>query len=213
MSDYYNNKGRSKRRTRREKIGFYTAFSICLIAVCMAVYSTYNTISTTKEREAAITGTVSDVQVNQDVTGVTETIPAPTLDAVYTIAATQPQTVEPTTEPQEKDALETMLSANVTLTYPLNSNNVLRAFSKESVYFKSLNVWKPHLGVDFAGELGDLEIPRPVSESFSHAVPSPSAIRRISSTASRRSSRRRKSLPRRCTFLRRRGLSRRLSPF
>ena len=155
MSDYYNNKGRSKRRTRREKIGFYTAFSICLIAVCMAVYSTYNTISTTKEQEAAITGTVADVQFNQDVTGVTETIPVPTLDAVYTIAATQPQTVEPTTEPQEQDALETMLSANVTLTYPLNSNNVLRAFSKESVYFKSLNVWKPHLGVDFAGELGD----------------------------------------------------------
>ena len=40
MSDYYNN--RKKKRSRREKIGFYTACSICLIAVCMAVYSTYN---------------------------------------------------------------------------------------------------------------------------------------------------------------------------
>ena len=43
MSDYYNN--RKKKRSRREKIGFYTACSICLIAVCMAVYSTYNTLS------------------------------------------------------------------------------------------------------------------------------------------------------------------------
>ena len=34
MSDYYNN--RKKKRSRREKIGFYTACSICLIAVCMA---------------------------------------------------------------------------------------------------------------------------------------------------------------------------------
>ena len=47
MSDYYNRNNRNKRKSRREKIGFYTAFSICLIAVCMAVYSTYNTLSVT----------------------------------------------------------------------------------------------------------------------------------------------------------------------
>ena len=34
----------SNQKSRREKIGFYTALSICLIAVCMAVYSTYSTV-------------------------------------------------------------------------------------------------------------------------------------------------------------------------
>ena len=34
-----------KKKSRYEKAGFYTALSICLIAVTMAVYSTYNTIS------------------------------------------------------------------------------------------------------------------------------------------------------------------------
>ena len=40
MSKYYS----KNQKTRREKIGFYTAFAICLIAVCMAVYSTYTTV-------------------------------------------------------------------------------------------------------------------------------------------------------------------------
>ena len=40
MSDYYNRHRGRKKRSRREKIGFYTAFSICLIAVSMAIYST-----------------------------------------------------------------------------------------------------------------------------------------------------------------------------
>ena len=37
-----------KKKSRYEKAGFYTALSICLIAVTMAVYSTYNTISGAK---------------------------------------------------------------------------------------------------------------------------------------------------------------------
>ncbi len=157
MSDYYNRKNRRKKRSRREKIGFYTAFSICLIAVCMAVYSTYNTLSipdTDKQTE-----TTEAQQVNQVVTGILETIAEPKLDTtVPTIAIsateTQPQTTEPK-ETEREDALETMLSTDLSLTYPLESANVLREYSEDSVYFKTLNVWKPHLGVDFAGELGE----------------------------------------------------------
>ena len=158
MSDYYNRNSRRKKRSRREKIGFYTAFSICLIAVCMAVYSTYNTLSipTTENK----TETTQAQQVNQVVTGVVETQDepefVPTIPQVTVISetATQPQTTEPD-EKSRDDALETMLSTDLSLTYPLKSANVLREYSTDSVYFKTLNVWKPHLGVDFAGELGD----------------------------------------------------------
>lgn len=48
-----------------------------------------------------------------------------------------------------------MLSTDLSLNYPLNSNNVVREYSEKSVYFKTLNVWKPHTGVDFGGKLGD----------------------------------------------------------
>ncbi len=151
MSDYYNSK-RRKKRSRREKIGFYTAFSICLIAVCMAVYSTYNTVTTGKQTE--ITATKPSVQaVNQPVTGVTS--PMPTIGMP---TAANPETTQETTETSDgerKDALQTMLSTEISLTYPLNQRNILRGFSTDSIYFKTLNVWKPHLGTDFCGKLGD----------------------------------------------------------
>ncbi len=157
MSNYYNRNNRRKQRSRREKIGFYTAFSICLIAVCMAVYSTYNTLSVPQSDSK--TETTQAQPVNQVVTGVLETIVEPKLDTTvptisYSAAETQPKTTEPK-ESKREDALETMLSTDLTLTYPLKSANITREYSEDSVYFKTLNVWKPHLGVDFAGELGE----------------------------------------------------------
>ena len=59
-----------KKKSRYEKAGFYTALSICLIAVTMAVYSTYNTISGAKEPTEQPTTTA--VEVNNQVTGITE---------------------------------------------------------------------------------------------------------------------------------------------
>lgn len=155
MSDYYNKKNGRKRRSKREKIGFYTAFSICLIAVGMAVYSTYNTLSVPSKSTTEQLVTEAQ-QVNQPVTGVTETQFEPelvmTVPTVVSETLTEPDT---TTEVSEQDALQTMLSTDLSLEYPLKGTSVLREYSTDSVYFKTLNVWKPHLGVDFTGELGD----------------------------------------------------------
>lgn len=162
MSEHYSGE-RRKRKTRREKIGFYTAFSICLIAVCMAVYSTYNTVSNSAKQNLAS----SDAkQVNQPVTGVHATPPMPTLGSEFKpeketypteVAEQDDATVQPTTEKPtySRDALQTMLAADISLAFPVKGGNVLREYSKESVYYKTLNVWKPHNGVDFAAELGD----------------------------------------------------------
>ena len=157
MSDYYNRKRGNKKRSRREKIGFYTAFSICLIAVSMAIYSTYNTMSVPSDSVQEQIQPTTVQQVNQAVTGVEETLVEPKLDStipqVTVVSETEPTEAE--TKASSQDALETMLSTDLSLTYPLNTNNIIREFSKDSVYFKTPNVWKPHLGVDFAGELGD----------------------------------------------------------
>lgn len=158
MSDYYSRRNRKKRRSKREKIGFYTAFSICLIAVCMAVYSTYNTLTVQNITDSTMPAATSAVQVNEPLTGVTETLAEPKLSMeIPTIAASEealPNTTEPS-EDSSRTALETMLSTDLSLSYPLDSNNVIREYSEKSVYFKTLNVWKPHTGVDFSGELGE----------------------------------------------------------
>ena len=73
--------------------------------------------------------------MNQIVTGVRETLAEPKLDSTIpkvTAVSQEDTTQTSTTEPSE-DALETMLSTDLTLTYPLKSNNILREFSKESV--------------------------------------------------------------------------------
>lgn len=159
MSDYYNKRRTRKRRTKGEKIGFYTALSVCMIAVCMAVYSTYNTL-TDSGISVADQKVTEAVRVNEAVTGIQEKIEVPQIDfEVPTIAAETETKTQPVTESTEASgdmtALETMLSTDLTLTYPLKSNNVIREYSEKSVYFKTLNVWKPHNGVDFSGELGD----------------------------------------------------------
>lgn len=158
MSDYYSSNNRRKRRSRREKIGFYTAFSICLIAVCMAVYSTYNTLSVQDGiGDIKQTSPTQIVQVNENVSGVKETIPEPKLNmeipTLVSSEPTQPTTISSTDN--SRTALETLLSTDLTLNYPLKSNNVIREYTEKSVYFKTLNVWKPHTGVDFAGKIGD----------------------------------------------------------
>ena len=76
MSKYYEHQNRNKRGSK-SKIGFYAAFAICLVAVCMAVYSTYNTVI---NPTAKLSTTPTDAQqVNQAVTGVTVTVPSPTI--------------------------------------------------------------------------------------------------------------------------------------
>lgn len=160
MSDNYNERNRNrKKKSRYERIGFYTSLSICLIAVSMAVYSTYSNISETDPAKKVVETTVAIREVNEPVTGVTEIITQPQEETQVTAVAQTYEPIEqvPTEVSQEdtRNALQTMLSTDLSLTYPLDSNNIIREYSEKTTYYKTLNVWKPHLGVDFAGELGD----------------------------------------------------------
>ena len=157
---------RKRKRSRRENIGFYAALSVCLIAVCMAVYSTYNTVVNPTGDKLTTMPTQAQ-QVNKPVTGIRETFPEitteeptepPTENEITTlptiVAEKEPPTTETTTK-SSNPALQTMLAADLHLKQPLANAQIIREYSQESVYFKTLNVWKPHLGVDYAGKLGD----------------------------------------------------------
>ncbi len=161
MSRYYNNSGRRGKKSLSEKIGFYTAFSICLIAVAMAVYSTYNTVSR-KSAVKTVTQSATDSQMAAaPVTGVT--VPEPKIDepksdeaAATTQTAPDFGATQPSTRHESmNEAMQTLLSVDLNLSSPTKTGKVTREYSKDSVYFKTINVWKPHTGVDFACELGE----------------------------------------------------------
>lgn len=145
-----------RKRSKKERIGFYTAFSICLIAVGMAAYSTYTSFAGYLDKKPE-----PDVSpVNQVVTGVTvketEKIEVPTETEVPTTeTATETEEVTQRTVPEEtKTPLQTMLTVNTSLSYPLDGGKVQKEYSEETVYNKTLNQWQAHTGVDFKCEVG-----------------------------------------------------------
>ena len=150
----YNEK---RKRNKKERIGFYTALSVCLVAIGLAAYSTYTSFSDYFDDG------VPTVPVNEIVTGITET---ETVTQEPTVEETEPTTevTEPTTEPEyeeetapaeTKTALQTMLTVNTSLSYPLDKAKIIQEYSEDSVYNKTLNQWNAHTGVDFGCEKGD----------------------------------------------------------
>ena len=138
-------------RSKKERIGFYTALSICLAAVGMAAYSTYKTYSGSDVTEPTV-AVVKQVTVTEATTKATEKPTEAPTTAKPTEAPTEP---EETTPKETKTALQTMLTVNTSLSYPLDTAKVIQGYSEETVYNKTLNEWAAHPAVDFACEKGD----------------------------------------------------------
>lgn len=148
MAKFY----KKKKRSKSERIGFYTSLSICIIAIGMAAYSTYMNFSDYMNVQQLPT---TAAQVNKVATGVTEEVTQPLTETVTEVIV---ETTEPITEPEPEEtqsALQTMLSVNTSLSYPLDNPNILKPYSEDTVYNKTLNQWNAHTGVDFKCNVGD----------------------------------------------------------
>ncbi len=152
------------KKSRKEKIGFLTAFSICLVAVGLALWSTYASIGdfeNSNVTEPTYMATLSPTeQVNNQVTGVTVT-------EEYTEPTVESTTTEPvseyTTEPTEavefytgdSDSLATILQVSASLGYPVRSGEILKEYSEQAVYSKTMCDYRAHTGIDFVADIGE----------------------------------------------------------
>lgn len=148
------NKYGHRRRSKKEKVGFYVSLSICMAAVGLAAYSTYSRFA------GEVQPTLETVAVERVVTGVTEKKTEPTQAPTTEAPTTAPPTTEPeeTTEPvtvETKTPLQTMLTVNTSLSFPLDSSKIIGEYSEETVYNKTLNEWRAHPAIDFACKKGD----------------------------------------------------------
>lgn len=154
---------KKRKRDTKERVGFYTALSICLAAVGMAAYSTYTNLSSSSSTTAE---TASTVAVDRIVTGVTETDTTEKKESTVettekpTTKPTEPETtesqyVEETAPSETKSALETMLTVDTSLVYPLDKVKILKEYSEDTVYNQTLGQWEAHTGVDFGCKEGD----------------------------------------------------------
>ena len=157
-----------------ERAGFYVALTICMVAVGLAIWSAYSTVSDSAggggSGYTASLGTTA--QVAQDMTGVTEratTVPtaAPTAaPAVPTEPATEAPTQKPdehATLPRTEDvemenelsSLQAVLRVTDSLAYPVKSRSVLKQYSEDAVYSKTMHDYRAHTGCDFVAEAGE----------------------------------------------------------
>lgn len=159
-----------------DRVGFYIALSICLVAVGLAIWSAYSTFGKTEDSDSdhyfASLKSSATQAVAQDMTGVTE--PA---TQVPTRPATEAPTVLPTkpadqakgftlyetaTTPAQEDdseeelsAMQAVLKVFDSLVYPVKSGNVIKQYSETAVFSQTMKDYRAHTGCDFGAEKGE----------------------------------------------------------
>lgn len=164
---------------KARKNGFYLALAVCLTAVGIAAWSTYDAVQSytkTGLTQNSASSAVLQEQQNQDVreTPNPEDPEAPAAVRKPTATpkpSTTPKpsaapTAQPTQEPEETDAAENeaeQLPVNAPvyerssqLVRPIQSGEVSKAYSGGApVYSETMKDWRVHAGTDYQAESGD----------------------------------------------------------
>ena len=152
------------KKSRKEKIGFFTAFSICLVAVGLALWSTYASIggfdNTNVTESEYISYYVPTQQVGNQVTGVMVTEDyedeAPQDTTVQITEVEEPIETEPAMPyTGDSQSLKTMLQVSKSLDYPIASSKIQKEYSEEPIYSETMGDYRVHTGVDFSADVGD----------------------------------------------------------
>lgn len=160
-------KHKSKKKPT-DRVGFYIALSICVVAVALAVWSTYTSINEyvngpQKEYTATLIEETSPVSV--DTTGVTEELTenpteeqtqGETRDAEISLyeTSTLPDT-EDVDATSSLDDLSPVFKVNESLIYPVDSKSVSQEYSEDAIYNSTMNDFRPHTGTDFLANEGE----------------------------------------------------------
>lgn len=170
----------TKNKKPTDRVSFYIALSVCMMAVGFAAWSAYTTLNETPPTgDGTYFSSLSteNTPVAQNMTGVTEAqTQAPTAEP--SDAPTELPT-QPPTQPQESDErriivgetdpnkshktsqdggserLQAVLKVNEDLLYPVKSRRVTAPYSETAVYQKTLRDYRAHTGCDFAAEKGE----------------------------------------------------------
>ena len=150
------------KNSRKEKIGFFTAFSVCLVAVGLALWSTYSSIGGFEDAnvtEPTYEAVYPTQAAGNEVQGVTEE--ETQVDAqdytssVYEENPQQTDTQSPEAYSGDNESLQTVLQVNASLIYPIESGTVMKEYSEDAVYNETMGEYRAHTGVDFRAQDGD----------------------------------------------------------
>lgn len=172
MKKYRNNNKRKKERN--ERIGFVTAFTVCIIAIGLAIGSTYASIGGLDGNLSggggsgytATAGYGGNEAVDNEVKGIVvdnreaeETTVAvtelPATEAQSVTQAVETELPDPDTPDTKADKLETIFQVSSSLLYPVSSQRVAKEYSEQAVYSETMKDYRPHTGTDFEARIGE----------------------------------------------------------
>ncbi|MFU0832731.1 MAG: M23 family metallopeptidase [Oscillospiraceae bacterium] len=154
--------------------GFYIALGVCLIAVGVAAWTTYDSVINyaTPEDESQSEVLQSTEPTNNTVSGVygePESSSKPAASSQSELSSVSPSSSQvpsskpeskPESEPKEETKSEAPAANKPTAadvasySYPVGKT-VLRKFSTDPIYCKTTLDWRAHTGIDFSAEQGD----------------------------------------------------------
>lgn len=171
------------KRKKADKRGFYAALAICFLAIGIAAWSTYDTMSgfITPTDEGAVSSTVSAPQQTVEPSVITEDPESAvseghghgTASAVVTDAEPEKEPAESTAAPTENEApaeetaAENTVPAEETAAEPVSytpsesflrpvgDGEILTAYSDIPVYSETMRDYRVHLGADYTAERGE----------------------------------------------------------
>lgn len=133
--------------------GFYVALGVCLIAVGIAAWTTYDSVvnyatpmaetdSDTQQTNNTVSGIFADD--SQAESSQPSSSGAASSTAVSSAAPANPSSQEPAKQ----------TAAKVTYIYPVGKT-VLQKYSEDPVYCSTTQDWRAHTGVDFVADAGE----------------------------------------------------------
>ena len=141
-------KTEAERKKSTERRGFYLALAVCLTAIGIAAWSTYDTVSGFLEPTGSESSASSAAST-----------PRPTQGTVPEVSASteaEPQEVNAPAEetPVEETAAEPTYTVSETLTRPV-PGEVMTEFSDTPVYSETMRDYRVHAGTDYTAAHGE----------------------------------------------------------
>lgn len=180
MAMHMKNEQEEKRKKGNpERRGFYIALAVCLAAIGIAAWSTYDTVSGFLE---PADGAVESPKASSVSSAVPTAKPTPAdedpesavsaghaqgtasevvVDPDPAEQAASEQTVSPETEqpelqtPAEETAAEPEYTVSDRFLKPVSGAEILSAFSEAPVYSETMRDYRAHVGVDYTAEHGE----------------------------------------------------------
>ena len=141
--------------------GFYIALGVCLIAVGIAAWTTYDSVvnyaapEDETQSEAVQSETAPANNVVSGVYGEPESSKAAPASSEPAAVSSEPES-KPESEPAaevESEPAKPTTAAVKTYSYPV-SKTVVQKFSKDPVYCKTTLDWRAHTGIDLSADQG-----------------------------------------------------------